>query len=68
MPNIELACEVEIQPGQKLTLPSTFIAGIGPGRWIVSVRPAPAASTRRHDAFLSSYAAADEGLYDDLAR
>jgi predicted transcriptional regulator len=27
-----------------------------------------AAATRRHDAFLKSYAAEDEGLYDDLAR
>ena len=27
-----------------------------------------AAAIRRHDAFLGSYAADDEGLYDDLAR
>ena len=64
----ELACEVEVQPGQKLSLPATFLASVGPGRWIVSVRPSPSESTRRHDGFLNSYAPEDEGLYDDLAR
>ncbi|MCI0640808.1 MAG: hypothetical protein L0Y72_02415 [Gemmataceae bacterium] len=63
----DLTCVVELSPGQQLTLPLEFVSKVGPGRWLVSVRPEPAVQlVRRHDAFLSSYTAEDEGLYDDL--
>ncbi|HEV3340706.1 MAG TPA: hypothetical protein VG125_10130 [Pirellulales bacterium] len=65
---IEIVCTVDVKPGEKLTLPPSLVNGIGPGRWLVSVRPAGRGELRQHDAFLASYAPQDEGLYDDLAR
>ena len=63
---------IELQPGEKLSLPTALVESVGPGRWIVSVRPwsgeTGAPEVRRHDAFLRGYAPEDEGLYDDLAR
>src|SRR5262245_56965395 len=56
-----VVCEIEIQEGEKLRLPESLVANIGPGRWIVSVQPA---AVRDHSAFLNSYAPEDEGLYD----
>jgi hypothetical protein len=63
-----LVYEIELLPGEKLSLPPALIDSVGPGRWIVSVRAADEvhlSSVRRHDAFLSGYAPEDEGLYDD---
>ena len=65
---LNLTYEVELQPGEKLSLPPALINNVGPGRWIVTVQPANEISLppiRRHDAFLNGYAAEDEGLYDD---
>jgi hypothetical protein len=68
----EIVCTVDVKPGEKLTLPPSLVDGIGPGRWVVSVRPCGATAEtgeiRRHDAFLNGYAPQDEGRYDDLAR
>jgi hypothetical protein len=65
----QLACTVELAPGEKLALPAALVESIGPGRWIVTVRPWEGSeAVRRHDAFLNSYAPEDESLYDDLAR
>jgi hypothetical protein len=63
----DLAVAVELQPGERLTLPPDFLAKVGPGRWMVTVSPldATTAEVRRHDAFLHGYAPEDEGLYDD---
>lgn len=67
---VDMSCTVELKPGEKLTLPQTLVEKVGPGRWIVTVRPCPeavvAVAVRRHGAFLSGYAPEDEGLYDDL--
>jgi hypothetical protein len=63
-----LVYEIELLPGEKLSLPPALIDSVGPGRWIVSVQAAdeaPVSSLRRHDAFLSGYSPEDEGLYDD---
>jgi hypothetical protein len=62
-----LTCEVELRPGEKLTLPPGLVESIGPGRWLITVQPlrSAGAPVRRHDAFLRGYAAEDEGLYDD---
>ena len=65
----DLAITVNIRPGERLSLPADLLDKVGPGRWIVTVRPlgGPPSAARRHDAFLSGYAPSDEGLYDDIA-
>lgn len=70
-PIFPLAFTVDLNPGEKLTLPPAMVEGVGPGRWLVTVRPWRETDTppaRRHDAFLNGYAPEDEGVYDDLAR
>jgi hypothetical protein len=63
-----LAYEIELQPGERLSLPPSLLNAVGPGRWVVTVEPAGDGSAiRSHGAFLAGYAADDEGLYDDLA-
>ena len=65
---LELTYEVELGPGEKLTLPTTLVDSVGPGRWVITVQPLPAGSpTRNHRAFVRSYGPEDEGLYDDCA-
>lgn len=61
----DFAVTVELQPGERLTLPPELLERVGPGRWMVSVRPLTE-PVRRHDAFLNGYAPEDEGLYDDV--
>ncbi|MEX2316948.1 MAG: hypothetical protein WD669_07340 [Pirellulales bacterium] len=66
----EITYEVVLQPGEPLTLPKEAAALVGPGRWLVSIRPfeeGPAGSIRNHHAFLNSYSPEDEGLYDDYS-
>ncbi|WP_026735826.1 hypothetical protein [Fischerella sp. PCC 9605] len=66
---VNLTYEIEVQAGEKLTLPNSIVESIGPGCWIVTIQPAnqekPSVVTRSHDAFLNGYAPEDEGLYDD---
>ena len=64
-----LIFELELQPGEKLTLPPAVVDRIGSGRWVVTIQPASTTQTpvRDHTAFLRSYAPEDEGLYDDCA-
>lgn len=65
---MELTYEVELGPGEKLSLPRSLVESIGPGRWIITVQPLPASLLDRdHAAFLRSYGPDDEGLYDDCA-
>jgi len=65
---LELTYEVELGPGEKLTLPRGLVDSVGPGRWVITVQPLPVGSpTRDHAAFLHSYGPEDEGLYDDYA-
>jgi hypothetical protein len=68
----QLTCTLELKPGEQFTLPQSLVEKIHPGRWIVTMWPCSdtiaAPPVRRHDAFLHGYAAADEGLYDDLSR
>jgi hypothetical protein len=61
---LNLTYTIELKPGEKLALPPAAVESIGPGRWILNIRPAGANGIRRHDAFLNSYAPEDEGLYD----
>ena len=66
---IQLAFTVEIEEGEKLSLPPALVESVGPGRWLLTVRPWPGPVTpvvRLHDAFVNGYAPEDEGLYDDL--
>ncbi len=66
---ISLSYEIELQPGEKLSLPPALVESVGAGRWLLTVQPAVENSTpiRTHAAFLRGYAAEDEGLYDDQA-
>ncbi len=63
-----LAYEIELQPGERLSLPPALLDSIGPGRWIITIQPVEIGSgIRDHRAFLSGYASGDEDLYDDFA-
>lgn len=63
---VPLAYEVEVHPGEKLVLPPGLAESVGPGRWLITVQPVGSrAIIRQHAAFLNSYAAEDEGLYDE---
>ncbi len=66
---LNLTYEVELKAGERLVLPESLIVGVGEGRWVVTIQPvAPAEKhdvIRDHRAFLNSYVAEDEGLYDD---
>ncbi len=65
---LELTCEVEVGPGEKLTLPNSLVENVGPGRWIITVQSLPSDfAVRDHTAFLRTYGPEDEGLYDDCA-
>jgi hypothetical protein len=59
-----LFVDVELQPGEKLTLPESMAKIVGPGSWRILVQPIEE-PVRDHSAFLSGYAPEDEGLYDD---
>ena len=64
----QVAFDVAVAPGEKLTLPPEVVSNIGPGRWWITMTPCDAPGTeahRDHAAFLNSYAPEDEGLYDD---
>lgn len=67
----EITYEIELQPGEVLSLPKDAAEILGPGNWLISIRPADQASyngpLRDHTAFLNSYASEDEGLYDDYS-
>ncbi len=66
----KLAYEVELQPGEKLSLPQGLVDRVGAGHWRITIEPVNATSplsVRSHDAFLHSYAPEDEGLYDDYS-
>lgn len=66
---INVTYEIELQPGEKLTLPEYLVESIGTGRWIITIEPfteeKTPAVTRNRDAFLKGYSPEDEGLYDD---
>jgi hypothetical protein len=67
---VNLTYEVNLAPGEKLSLPPTLVETIGAGRWLIIIRPSTLETTsllRDHRAFLNSYAPEDEGLYDDYA-
>lgn len=68
---LNLTCDVELKPGEKLTLPASFINAVEAGRWLITIQPytaetIPSRSIRDHSAFLTSFAPEDEGLYDEL--
>ncbi|HMP06673.1 MAG TPA: hypothetical protein PJ982_10015 [Lacipirellulaceae bacterium] len=65
----EVTFDIHLQPGEPLALPEKAGEIVGPGHWVVIIRPAERVGdqpgVRQHAAFLSSYAPEDEGLYDD---
>lgn len=66
---VSLTYEIELGPGEKLALPESLLGTLGPGRWRLTIQPADGEEStgpiRDHSAFLHSYVAEDEGLYDD---
>ncbi len=62
---VRLTYEDALVQGETMQLPQALTAQIGPGRWRLSVQPVRRSRTRSHSAFLNSYSAEDEGLYDD---
>ena len=62
---LQLAFEIELQDGEKFTIPSSLIEGIGKGKWLITIQPQSETGDWSHDAFLKSYSPEDEGLYDD---
>jgi hypothetical protein len=64
-----LTCEIQLQPGEKLRLPSALTECVGPGHWLITISQLDAMQgrtrVRDHSAFLNGYVAGDEGLYDD---
>ena len=67
----EITYDVELQAGESFSLPKEIAEIVGPGHWLVSIRPARKDSRgdpiRDHTSFLNSYAPEDEGLYDDYS-
>ncbi len=67
----EITYDIKLLPGEPLRLPIDAAEILGPGHWLVSIRPVgPSehqALGRDHTAFLNSYAPEDEGLYDDYS-
>jgi hypothetical protein len=67
---MEFTYDVELKPGQPLSLPKEAAQIIGPGHWQVSIRPLEPGAVepaRDHSAFLNSYAPEDEGLYNNYS-
>ena len=66
---LNLTYVVELKPGEKLVLPDSLALGVGEGRWLITIQPLNVSDDayliRDHSAFLNSYVAEDEGLYDD---
>ena len=62
---IKLAFTVEIEEGEKLTIPDSIGQDIGKGKWLITIQPNLIGSIRTHNSFLNAYAPEDEGLYDD---
>ncbi len=34
---LQLAFEIELQDGEKITLPSSIVEGIGKGKWLINI-------------------------------
>ncbi|MEM8780818.1 MAG: hypothetical protein AAGF26_18525 [Cyanobacteria bacterium P01_G01_bin.49] len=64
---VNITYEIELQAGEKLTLPSSLVDKIGAGNWVITIQPKSTEieTIRNHNAFLNGYAPEDEGLYDD---
>ena len=62
---VKLAFTVEIEEGEKLTIPDSIGQDIGKGKWLITIQPNSISSVRTHNAFLNAYDPEDEGLYDD---
>ena len=62
---VKLVFTVEIEEGEKLTIPDSIGKDIGKGKWLITIQPNSIDSVRTHNAFLNGYFPEDEGLYDD---
>lgn len=61
--------DIRLGDGEPLSLPIDAQKILGPGHWLVTIQPADESPSapRSHAAFLNSYTAGDEGLYDDYS-
>ena len=62
---VKLAFTVEIEEGEKLTIPDSIGLDIGKGKWLITIQPNSINPVRTHNAFLNAYSPEDQGLYDD---
>lgn len=61
--------EVEVAPGECLSIPEEVARLFSAGTWIVEVRAKDADSdevVRDYSALLAAYSGEDDGLYDDV--
>jgi len=68
---LSLTYEIELQPGEPFVLPQDWVSALGAGRWKITIEPVVnddnvAPTLQDHSAFLNSYVAEDEGLYDPI--
>ncbi|WP_225896461.1 hypothetical protein [Amazonocrinis nigriterrae] len=38
---VNLTYEIELQPGEKLSLPESIVESVGAGNWIITIQPKP---------------------------
>jgi hypothetical protein len=62
---VKLTFAIEIDEGEKLTIPDSIGRDIGKGKWLITIEPNAAEPIRNHNSFLNGYSSEDEGLYDD---
>ncbi|MFW6358898.1 MAG: hypothetical protein ACOC0N_06760 [Chroococcales cyanobacterium] len=50
-----LTYEIELQPGEQLTLPQEVVESVGAGQWLITIQPKHdiPVTPRSHDAFLN---------------
>ena len=68
-PAQQFSFEVEVRPGEQLTLPPRLVECVGAGHWMIHIQrlASPNDAFRDHAGFLKGYSAEDEGLYDDYS-
>ena len=67
---VSLTYEIDVRQGEKVEMPADLLERLGPGKWLITVRPANRVPSQSlllgQSAFLNGYGPEDEGLYDDI--
>lgn len=63
--NAELSCEIQVRPGEAISLPPEITERVGAGRWLVTITPVVQHATpvRVSDRSLADYELADHGIH-----